>query len=99
MKVAVLGDTADRLAAGSGWDYNNGPYCEGDPVVVPLDAQRSQGQTAGSPHEGTWLQERHPPGRVWFDVDVPVGEPSTWLAFYATRVLDWWDSHSDSPAA
>jgi hypothetical protein len=41
--------------------------------------------------DGTWLQERRHPGRVWFEVDVPVGEPSKWLTFYATRVLAWWD--------
>ncbi|WP_188666626.1 squalene cyclase [Tersicoccus solisilvae] len=41
--------------------------------------------------DGRWLQERRHPGEVWFDVDVPVGEPSPWLTFFATRVLDWWD--------
>jgi hypothetical protein len=42
--------------------------------------------------DGTWLQERRHPGRAWFEVDVPVGESSKWLTFYATRVLDWWDN-------
>jgi hypothetical protein len=41
--------------------------------------------------DGTWLQERRHPGRVWFEVDVPPGEPSKWLTFYGTRVLAWWD--------
>jgi hypothetical protein len=41
--------------------------------------------------DGTWLQERRHPGRVWFEVDVPPGEPSKWLTFYGTRVLEWWD--------
>lgn len=41
--------------------------------------------------DGRWLQERRHPGRVWFEVDVPPGEPSPWLTFYALRVLDWWD--------
>lgn len=41
--------------------------------------------------EGKWLQARRHPGRVWFEVDVDAGEPSPWLTFYATRVLDWWD--------
>lgn len=41
--------------------------------------------------DGTWLQERRHPGRVWFEVDVGVGEPSRWLTFYATRALTWWD--------
>jgi hypothetical protein len=42
--------------------------------------------------DGTWLQERRHPGRVWFEIDVPPGEPSPWLTFYATRVLGWWDA-------
>jgi len=42
--------------------------------------------------DGTWLQERRHPGRVWLEIDVPVGEPSPWLTFYGTRVLDWWDA-------
>lgn len=41
--------------------------------------------------DGTWLQARRYPGRVWFEVDVPAGEPSKWLTFFATRVLKWWD--------
>lgn len=31
------------------------------------------------------------PGRVWFETDVPEGEPSKWLTLSATRVLAWWD--------
>jgi hypothetical protein len=42
--------------------------------------------------DGTWLQGAPHQGRVWFDVDVPEGEPSKWLTFSATRVLSWWDS-------
>jgi hypothetical protein len=42
--------------------------------------------------DGSWLQERRHPGRVWFEIDVPVGEPSKWLTFYGTRVLRWWDT-------
>lgn len=40
--------------------------------------------------DGRWLQARRHPGRVWFEVDADAGEPSKWLTFYATRVLDWW---------
>lgn len=46
--------------------------------------------------DGTWLQERRHPGRVWFEVDVAPGEPSTWLTFFGTRALAWWD---DAPRA
>lgn len=42
--------------------------------------------------DGSWLQGRRHPGRVWFEVDVPEGEPSKWLTLYGTRVLGWWDS-------
>ena len=42
--------------------------------------------------DGTWLQARRHPGRVWFEVDAPADEPSRWLTFYATRVLEWWDA-------
>lgn len=41
--------------------------------------------------DGTWLQERRHPGRVWFQIDVAPGEPSKWLTFYGTRILKWWD--------
>lgn len=44
--------------------------------------------------DGTWVQERRHPGRVWFETDVPAGEPSPWLTFHALRVLRWWDSHA-----
>ncbi len=42
--------------------------------------------------DGTWLQERRHPGRVWFEVDAAPGEPSPWLTFFGTRVLEWWDA-------
>ena len=42
--------------------------------------------------DGTWLQGRRHPGRVWFEVDAPAGEPSRWLTLHALRVLDWWDA-------
>ncbi|UBU18522.1 hypothetical protein [Nonomuraea gerenzanensis] len=42
--------------------------------------------------DGTWVQGRTLPGAVWFEVDVPEGEPSKWLTLFGTRVLDWWDA-------
>lgn len=44
--------------------------------------------------DGTWLQGVPLPGRTWFDVDVPEGEPSRWLTLIGTRVLDWWENAS-----
>ena len=43
--------------------------------------------------DGTWMQARRHPGRVWFDVDAAPGEPSKWLTFHVMRVLSWWDKH------
>lgn len=42
--------------------------------------------------DGTWVRETRHAGRVWFDVDVPPGEPSKWLTLHGTRVLSWWDA-------
>lgn len=42
--------------------------------------------------DGTWLQTGRQPGRVWFEVDVPAGQPSKWLTLYGARLLNWWDS-------
>ncbi|WP_218566935.1 hypothetical protein [Quadrisphaera granulorum] len=41
--------------------------------------------------DGTWHQELRHEGRVWFDVDGGVGEPSRWMTFHALRLLRWWD--------
>lgn len=49
--------------------------------------------------DGTWLQAARLPGRTWFDVDVPAGEPSRWLTLIGTRVLAWWDSTTPSAPA
>ena len=62
---------------------------------VPPDPRMAQAieiiRAARRP-DGTWLQGTRHAGRVWFDVDVPEGEPSKWLTLSATRVLEWWDS-------
>ncbi|WP_308257753.1 squalene cyclase [Pseudonocardia lacus] len=42
--------------------------------------------------DGTWLQAGRHPGQVWFEVDVPAGEPSKWLTLSGTRVLSWWET-------
>jgi hypothetical protein len=48
--------------------------------------------------DGTWIQEHKLPGAVWFEIDVREGEPSPWLTFYGTRVLDWWDGSRKAAA-
>lgn len=39
--------------------------------------------------DGTWLLDKSPKGRVWFDVDDGPGRPSRWITLRALRVLDW----------
>jgi hypothetical protein len=56
-----------------------------DAIAVIRDARQP---------DGTWLQERRHPGRVWFEVDVPAGEASPWLTFLALRALAWWDANA-----
>ncbi|YAL83183.1 squalene cyclase [Dermacoccaceae bacterium W4C1] len=41
--------------------------------------------------DGTWLRGEPLAGRVWFEEEVPVGEPSPWLTLVGTRVLRWWE--------
>ena len=41
--------------------------------------------------DGRWLLDRVHPGRVYFDLEDGVGEPSRWNTLRALRVLDWWD--------
>jgi hypothetical protein len=59
----------------------------------PRMAEAVQQIRAARQPDGTWLQERRHPGQAWFEVDVPPGEPSKWLTFFGTRVLQWWDDH------
>lgn len=49
--------------------------------------------------DGSWPQQHRYPGRVWFDVDVPPGEPSRWLTFYGSRAVKQWDDASPSRRA
>lgn len=41
--------------------------------------------------DGRWLNDHHLPGRVWFEIDEPVGEPSRNVTLQALRVLRWID--------
>ncbi len=41
--------------------------------------------------DGRWPLDRIHPGRVFFDIETGVGEPSRWNTLRALRVLDWWD--------
>lgn len=41
--------------------------------------------------DGRWPLDWKPGGRVWFDMDEGVGQPSAWITLRALRVLRWWD--------
>jgi hypothetical protein len=41
--------------------------------------------------DGSWRLDWSPPGRVWFEVNRGVGEPSVWVTLRAMRVLTWWE--------
>lgn len=41
--------------------------------------------------DGRWPVGNVHPGRIHFDIDGQVGEPSRWNTFRALRVLDWWE--------
>lgn len=75
-------NAADYFRAASVHDNNRADERMTDAIEQIRSARRP---------DGTWLQERRHPGRVWFEVDVPAGEPSKWLTFFGTRVLEWWD--------
>jgi hypothetical protein len=96
----VVAPWALRFAYPFRWYYsvlNAAEYFRG---ASRLDGTAPDRRMAGAIEEiraqrqpnGTWLQARRHPGQVWFEIDVPTGEPSKWLTLHATRVLDWWDN-------
>jgi hypothetical protein len=47
------------------------------------------------PPDGRWLLDRIHPGRVHFDLEDGVGQPSRWNTLRALRMLAWWDAPQD----
>jgi len=95
-----VGPWVDRFAYPFRWVYNvlvaaeyfrRASLLDGS-APDPRMAEAVELVRAARQPEGTWLQARRHPGRVWFEVDVPPGEPSRWLTFYGARVLAWWDA-------
>ncbi|HET9648675.1 MAG TPA: squalene cyclase [Microlunatus sp.] len=80
---------ADHLRSAALWDQTAPDPRMAEAIEIIRAARRP---------DGTWIQERRHPGRVWFEVDVPAGEPSKWLTFLGTRVLDWWDGATPDSA-
>jgi hypothetical protein len=90
----------DRFAYPFRWFYNVLNAAEyfrqasvlDDATPDPRIADAIEHIRAARQPDGTWLQARRHPGRVWFEVDAPAGQPSKWLTLFGTRVLDWWDT-------
>ena len=91
----VLGDWVTNIAYPLRWtcnvlrstDYFRDAGIRDERISDAVEVIRAKRQD-----DGTWLQGRVGPGRVWFPLDVSEGEASPWLTFYATRVLEWWDA-------
>ena len=68
-------------------DYFRGAGADPDPrMAEAVEVVRSKRQS-----DGRWLLDRIYPGRVYFDLEDGVGDPSRWNILRALRVLDWWD--------
>lgn len=80
--VATSTFALDHLVQASA-HYGTPPDARAAEAVERLVATRGD--------DGRWTQGARYRGQVWFDVDVPVGEPSPWLTFHAMRILRWWE--------
>jgi hypothetical protein len=68
-------------------DYFRGSGADADPRMTEAVAiVRSRRQP-----DGRWLLDRIHPGRVHFDLEGNVGQPSRWNTLRALRVLAWWN--------
>ena len=85
----------DRFAYPFRWYYNvlnAADYFRLASTPDPRMADAIELIRAARQPDGTWLQSYRDPGKVWFEVDAPAGEPSKWLTLSGTRVLAWWDA-------
>lgn len=64
-------------------DYFRRARAELDPRMTEALAMIRAARQA----DGTWLQAERMAGKMWFEIEVPAGEPSKWLTLYGTRVL------------
>lgn len=95
----VLGDWMTLFAYPFRWRYNVLNAVDYFRAASLLDAAEPDPRLADAidaivaerQDDGSWIQQAHLPGREWFALDVPVGERSPWLTFFATRALTWWD--------
>jgi len=97
-----VGDWIGRFAYPFRWRYNvlnaadyfREASLSGGNEPDPRMADAIEMIRAARASDGTWLQAGRQPGRVWFEVDAEVGEPSKWLTLSGIRVLAWWDQSS-----
>ncbi|MGP5162615.1 squalene cyclase [Arthrobacter rhombi] len=75
--------------------FRDAALLEGTPPDARLSAAVEMIRAARAP-DGTWQQQARLPGKTWFDVDVPPGEPSKWLTLWGLRVLQWWDDEASA---
>lgn len=96
----TVGPWVDQFAYPMRWSFNvlnaaeyfrRAARADGAPRD-PRMAEAIELIRAARQSDGTWLQGNRHTGRVWFDVDVPEGQPSKWLTLHAIRVLRWWDA-------
>jgi hypothetical protein len=67
-------------------DYFRHAGAEPDPRMADaVETVRAKRQP-----DGRWLLDRVHPGRVHFDLEDGVGQPSRWNTLRALRVLAWW---------
>jgi hypothetical protein len=102
----IVGDWATRFAYPFRWQYSalnavdyfrEAATFEGTLPDRRLEEAVAVVREARSP-DGSWLQGYRHPGRAWFEVDVPPGQPSKWLTLFGARALAWWDAEA-SPSA
>lgn len=94
-----VGDWVDRFSYPFRWEYSVLNAADYFRIASAIDratpdqrmADAIEIIRAGRRPDGTWATAGRPPGRVWFEVDAPTGEPSKWLTLYAARVLTWWN--------
>ena len=90
--LAAVEGTADLRRAGEEYLLERGLFRRAGAAPDPRMAEAIGRIRAARRPDGTWSQAGWAPGRVWFEVDVPAGEPSKWLTLYGTRMLAWWDA-------
>lgn len=95
-----IADWATRFSYPFRWFYDVLNAAEYFRRAAPIDgatpdprmAEAIEIIRAARQSDGAWMQSRTHAGDVWFEIDVPPGQPSKWLTLYATRILTWWDS-------